>query len=813
MKKMLLSLAISSVLVGCGGGETLEDVKKETAPVLPTASIKFDPSNSVISVPNDLLLSGTKDGTLNLPGELDANGSPAVTRAHYASPSLALGALDGWSTQMPYVIDLDVPAGYAISAQSASDPSSVRIFEVVMGADQSDEQCKAVPAGIACRLVGELENGPTGDFISVLNSTGDGIAIQPLKPFKAGKTYITVLTDSLKMDDGRSIKASSTYTLLRQEAPLVTDTQLALQAVVRSYESAVTSDGSLSKENIIYSAAATMQSVGPVVGTIKKLMAASLATGTNPKLTVPEQPMMTVSDALAAVIPDPTARAPFQAVQYMRGSIQLPMYSAKPASKDPASAADTYWRAQCDSAVAVQGYKAFVGGVLPEPQADTNDAACAAMSGGVLRDFGLDTTRFLTKYNTIPQVQWLANVPVQITKPIPAAFGIEQPATGWPVVILQHGITTSKEAMLGLTLALSAQGFATVAIDHPMHGERGLDIDGDGIDDFNATDGKGSVLSYMNLSSLLVARDNLRQSSVDLLGLRLGLNFVSPTVGLNPTQVSFVGHSLGSVVAPSFIAHANMPLADNVDPLFKVDAAGLASGGSGIASFLAESEEFGPFVQGSVLLAANNLASKGFITYIATDAASLCPVEGLEVNPTDPRYLAAVAPCAYSFYMKHLTETSDTQSLAAVKSIIQQFVYAAQTALDSGDPLNYASAVQQLQTPIYMSVVTGGVEGNKADTVIPPTTANPLSGSTPLARMMGLQTVSDTQTSATPMSYVVNFSQGNHGSIVTTSFRENALGTPQGHAMATVEMQTQLVSFLKSKGLYLQITNPAVIAN
>ncbi|MCF6436138.1 VolA/Pla-1 family phospholipase [Pseudoalteromonas sp. MMG022] len=811
MKKMLLSLAVSSVLVGCGGGETLEDVKKDSTPVLPSVSIKFDPSNSVISVPNDLLLSGTKDGTLNLPGELDENGNPAVTRAHYSSPSLALGAQDGWSTQMPYVIDLNVPAGQSVSAQAASDPQSVRIFEVVMGASQSDEQCAAVPAGIACRLVGELENGMTGDFVSILNDSGDGIVIQPLKPFKAGKTYITVLTDSLTMADGRAIKPSSTYTLLRQDAPLVTDTQIALQAVIKSYESAVTSGGDLAKENIIYTAAATMQSVGPVVGTIKKLMAASLAQGTNPKVVVPEQPMMTVADVLSAVITDPATLAPFQAVQYMRGSVQLPMYSAKPATTDISSAADTYWRAQCDSAVAVLGYKAAIGGTLPEPQVDTNDAACAAMSNGVLRDFGLDTTRFLTKYNTIPQVQWLANVPVQITKPIPELFGIEQPATGWPVVILQHGITSNKEAMLGLTLALSSQGFATVAIDHPMHGERGLDIDGDGTDDFNAS--TGSVLSYMNLTSLLVARDNLRQSAADLLGLRLGLNFVNPALGLNPTQVSYFGQSLGAIVAPSFIAHANLPLDPQVDPLFKVQSAALASGGSGIASFLAESEEFGPFVKGSVLLAANNLASKAFITFIATNAASVCPVEGIEPNPQDPAYLSAVAPCAFVAYTKHLAETGDTQSLAAVQSIIQQFVYAAQTVLESGDPGNYASLVQAVQTPVYMSLITGGVDGNKADTVIPPTTANPLSGGTPMANLMGLQTVSTTQLSETPMSYVVNFSQGNHASSLTTSMRENTGGTPQGHAMAAVEMQTQIASFLKSKGLYLQITNSAVIAN
>ncbi|MBE0368312.1 VolA/Pla-1 family phospholipase [Pseudoalteromonas aurantia] len=803
MKKMLLSLAVTSVLAGCGGGETLEDVKNETTPVLPSVSIKFDPSNGVISIPNDLLLSGTKDGTLNLPGELDAEGNPAITRAHYANPSLALGALDGWSSQMPYIIDLNMAAGMSVNGDSVKTPGSVRIFEVIMGASSADSECETKPVGTACKSIAELSNGLTGDFIAQLTSSGDGIAIQPLKPFKPGSTYITVLTSGIEMADGRPVKASSTYTLARQSAPLVTPAQLALQGAINSYEAAVTSGsfddalGALSKEDIIYSAAATIQSVGPAMSAVKGLLAASLASGSNPKLAVPEQPVITVRDVLVMGGQDAAAVAPFQAIQYMKGSIQLPMYSGMPQATGVESLADTYWQARCDNGAVVAGYKAAIGGTLPAPEAGTNDAACAALSGGLLRDFGLDTVRHVTKFNSIPKQQWLANVPVQITKPIPQLLGIEQPATGWPVVILQHGITTNKETMLGLTLALSAQGFATVAIDHPMHGERGIDVDNDGADDFNAT--TGSILSYMNLTSLLVARDNLRQSTADLLALRLGLNFGAPAIGLNPTDVSFVGHSLGSIVAPSFIAHTNSPLNEQVDGLFKIQSAALASGGSGIASFLIASEQFGSFVQGSVLSAAGNVASKAFLAFLASDGVAGCTAEN-------------IVPCGYAAYIKHLTETGDTASLAAINGIIQQFAVAAQSALDSADPLNYAGLVQAVNTPVYMNVVTGGVDGNKPDTVIPPTTSNPLSGSTPLARFMGLQTV--TEAGPQPAgNYVVNFSQGHHGSIITTAFSEGAGGTAQGHAMATVEMQTQLVSYLKSKGLFLQVTNPAVIAN
>ncbi|RXE96994.1 VolA/Pla-1 family phospholipase [Pseudoalteromonas phenolica] len=793
---MLLSLAISTALVGCGGGETLQDVKQETTPVLPSASIKFDPSNGVISIPNDLLLSGTKDGTLNLPGEFDDQGQPLAAAA-YANPSLTMGGLDGWSTNMPYVIDLDVPSEVSINADSVATPDAVRIFEVVMGASITDPDCASdkVPAGIACKYVGELTFGV--DYIAKLTDSGNGIMVVPLKPLKPGASYITALTKSIVMADGRPLEASSTYSLVKAEAPLVTDSQRSLQVVVNKYEEVIS--GQVAKEDIIYTAAMTIQSVGAVMNNIKLGLAQSLQTQTNPRVSVPEQPMITVSDALATVIPDAETRAPFQAVQYMQGSIMLPMYSKKPEGTAIEDLAGTYWKARCDSAATLAGAVAAgvdLSGLTP----GVNDAYCNAITEGQLRDFGLDQSRFLTKFNSIPSIEWIANVPVQITKPRAELLGIEMPATGWPVVILQHGITANKESLLGLTLALSNAGFATVAIDHPMHGARGLDIDLDGKDDFNATSGQGSVLSYMNLTSLLVARDNLRQSSADLLALRLGLNFIDPTLGINPTDVSFFGHSLGSIVAPNFIANTNKSIGnETVDNLFKVNTVGLASGGAGIANFLTESGSFGSFVKGSVLAAAGNLSSKAFLEFVASEATAACPVE-------------TKIPCSYALYEKQLVEAGNTAALGSIQSIISQFVTVAQTTLDSADPVNYASAVQALGTPTYLSVVTGGVDGNQPDAVIPPTTALPLSGTMPMAQLMGMTPVTETQ-QGEPKNYVVKFSQGHHSSIATTSFNESVGGTAQGHAMTTVEMQTQLAAFLKSKGMMLPISNPAVIAN
>ncbi|WP_409425285.1 VolA/Pla-1 family phospholipase [Pseudoalteromonas sp. RW-H-Ap-1] len=811
MKKMLLSLSVTAALAGCGGGETLEDVKNNSVTVIPKATVKFDPANGVISVPNDLLMSGTLDGTINIPGELNSE-NVSIPRTAYADPQLAIGALDGWSTQVPFKIDLTFPPGISLDETSAASPGSVRIFEVIMGASLTDAECSQAPAGAACKLVGELTFGV--DFVT--QASGDAVAIVPLKPFKAGSSYINVLTTGLKDSEGRSIEPSSTYATVKQEAPLVTPSQLALQGAVNSYENVVVSSGDITKEDIIFSSAMTIQSAGPVLGTIKKVLAASLTEPTipTPALQIPTQPMANVQQAFAlqgVTVPDI-----FQVAQYQKGSIQLPMYLGTPTGKEISDLNDTYWQGMCDNAVAILGYKAQAGEAFPTDPISTNDAMCAALSDGQLRDLGLDSTKHLTKYNSLPKMQSMADVPVQITKPIlpvvnayRSGLGLEpftaMPAGGWPVVIMQHGITTQKESMLTLTAQLSLQGFATVAIDHPRHGERGVDVDVDGNDDFNAT--TGSVLSYMNLSSLLVARDSLRQSSADLLGLRLGLNF-SGDSSLNSTDVSYIGHSLGSIVAPAFIAQTNSPLAEQVDPLFKVNAVALASGGGGIASFLLESAAFGPFIQGSVLSQAGTAEADEFNAFLNADALSNCGA----LLPDMQDFLS----CGFNEFAASLTMAGETDKLANIKGVMTQFVFAAQTALDSGDPTNYAATVKALETPVYMNVVVGdGTENNKPDQVIPPMTAsNPIAGTVPLANFMGLETVSTTQ-APTEMgsSYLVKFNTGHHGSVLTPAQDERQSTTVAGSAAANAEMQMQIATYLVSRGRLLSVSDTDIVTN
>ena len=153
---------------------------------------------------------------------------------------------------------------------------------------------------------------------------------------------------------------------------------------------------------------------------------------------------------------------------------------------------------------------------------------------------------------------------------------------------------------------------------------------------------------------------------------------------------------------------------------------------------------------------------------------------------------------------------------------------AAQTVMDTVDPVNYADGTMgqtdNLDSAIknrglLMVEIVGG-SGSPSDLVIPNTVpdtndttgtvASPLSGTTPLAQLMGLTQVS-TSTSGTDIKGIVKFSAGFHGSLLTPI---NSSGNSNVRAAAATftEMQSILGSFLGSAGDTVTITNTSVIA-
>lgn len=798
MKKLVLSLAIASTLglTACED-ETVQDVKQDViqndTAVAEPARVVFDPASGIegLSVPNDLIFQGTLDGTLEIPVEDPTNG---------ADPFVAASALDGWSTAQPFVINMNFPEGTSLDASSAVNSSSVRIFETVMGGSTTDADCASVPLGIACKVVKELVFSE--DYIT--QPSGNAIAIVPLKPLKGKTTYIIALTDSLQNNLGDSVKGSTTYELVRQDLatkPLGDESTRGLQAVINSYEKAAVSGG-VDSDSIIYTMAMTTQSTTDVLYTLKNLMLNNLQQGIHPSITMMDTPL-SVADVLAGQIPAEAVPL-YSAANYMKGSITLPYYLGVPSAENPLAPTNTWWTALCDSGAMLAGLAASNPAAIPAEPVSETDGMCMAISqaSGLpapgLRDLGIDTERNLTKYNPVPKQTASMPMEVQMTtpdlawvNPIRASMGkdpITEPEGGWPVVIMQHGITMTKEVMLLLTGTLSVNGFATVAIDYPLHGSRGFDLTGDGNKDISAS---VNTLHYVNLASLLTMRDNTRQSAFDIFGLRLGLNFLSGDdmsgnpIHINSSKVHFIGHSLGAIYGINGVALANTPLSPQVDPLTRITSSVFAMPGLMLANFGMDSPEFAS-------LAKSNL------TY-SSSADFKALVDSQFPNGFTQEQLSAVYDAFYAGI--------DDSQRGALDGVFAQFTLIAQTVTGSGDPINYVNALAATQTPTLLFEVIGNGTDNLPDQVVTNTAPyTPLGGTEPAIALLGLPGVSET----TDGSGAVRFVNGHHGSLLDPSSNA-ASPDPMLSGQVMQEMQSQMAAFFASDGQKITVTDTTVV--
>jgi len=711
-KVMLIGLA-GFLLTACESDKStkLQDSLDKDSTVDVISNLDF--GESVIPFPNNILFIDAlgmppADGTLQIPVD---------DETALSDPAVAMNALDGFSTVAP------ISTGFTGALDDSSFSSGVKMYEVTRNA-----------AGAVISVDRELTFGT--EFIATLSSidsTMSTLVILPLQPLKPKQTYMPVVTNSVKSASGRAVGISASYLITHglnplhtggiSNSPLLSDAQAQQleplrQATVAAETALEAFDGTVSADIIISWNFTTQSTTDVLSATRVQNRALTTASGFGPT----------------------GATSPLGAADINAGSLVVPYYlkassTAASPSNDP-TALGSCWNGM------------GAGGA----------GTCAA---------GPHTTQF----NPAPDPAAGSTEIIPMLVSIPKSIGAcasGMPGTGWPIVIYQHGITTSRGTMLAVADAMAGACMAVVAIDMPMHGLTGNETNGTeafkGVPvsertfdlDLVTQDSDGNITAavpdsvidtsgrhFINLTNLLNTRDNVRQAVSDLFVLVDAIEEGTVTDGANtmdPAKIYFLGHSLGGMVGTVFTA---------LEPSVRDIA--LAFSGASLPKILDGSASFGPSI-------AAGLATNGV-------------VKG----------------------------TADYES----------FIGAAQTVVDSGDPVNFAVAAATGRGVLFFEIVGGS--SSPSDLVVPNivpdandtsgTVPAPLAGSEPQIALMGLTHTNETILGVADLKVVTKFISGEHSSLLD----------PGPDAAVTTEIQSEAAAFFATDGTVLQVTDNTVL--
>ncbi|WP_432459327.1 VolA/Pla-1 family phospholipase [Agarivorans sp. QJM3NY_25] len=789
-----ITLFASVSLAGCGGNSPLDFADDSTAQVPNSVKIRFNPLTGDVSTPNNLLFSGSLDGTINLPSEAEI-----VSTSEYRDITQVLGALDGWQTSVPFRI----PLGYGdneddynnkidVQLDNASFADGLLLFKVRASGfadDCSDvsENGGSFVAGQTCRIDQQLVYGE--DY--TVNFADGELVVVPLKPFAPASSYMVVVSEQLYDENGRSVDAGTGYSLL-SEVPKAEDS-----ATVQSLKSLTNWNNALLaargvEGTISYTAVFTTQSVNPVLSSLQQVYGGMALMG-QLSLSSLVDTGSTAQDVANTVLG--ASQPSFAAAKYYTSSLTVPYYLSDLDHPDLGGGDVNQWaQAKTDSPVAIlqllqtnsdfanqgsttsfwaqaaaKGFDVTTFGTLVGAGDTTRAAqmlAQADLSGLTYIENGntklVDVHHHLTAYNPLPKTRSMANLKVDVYLPDTKLLtNLTMPANGWPVVMFQHGITTLKETAAGIAAGYAAQGYAVVAIDLPYHGSRAIDLDGDGQPDLSAN---LDAQVFANLSSFLSIRENLRQSSADILALRAALQATTAPAELDGSKVHFVGQSLGSVVGIPVAALAKIVTVNGMDVDYRLDSAALSVPGGGLAGVFLYSPSFGPAVEAGLK------ANTGYLALVAA---------GLGFVDND----SGTALEQFAVYQARYPEAAALVINANYPAFASVFSSLAQTVVDGADPLNFSQ--NGFAMPVLLHEVVGDGSSESGDQTIPNRVAGlPLIGTEPLISAMGLEGTEVTSAG----SYAVRFSQGAHASLIS----------PSASIATTLEMQTQFVSYAVS---------------
>ncbi|TNJ11747.1 VolA/Pla-1 family phospholipase [Aeromonas veronii] len=810
-KKLIYAAVVSALLAGCGG----DDNKGDT-----TSSLDYILSGAN-GVRPSVLAPRASDGTLKFSTET----------ADLSNPVSALSTLDGWSTTQPVQLVPATVTGVSVPAPAASEYASAvaPLYLLELTLDPVTLQPNGVKGGKP--LVYGTDFVVTG---------GDGkLNLVPLKPLNPSSYYMIVATDALKDSRGTPLKAGGDYSSFKSTAGATTQEQT-INGLISLQEGLFKAATGITSDRVIFSDWFATQSGADVLLAVKSAAASVLKSpsldaaalwkqdargntslpatytinglngGVDFLTQLANEPFLPQKDRdaiAAAVAANGTLNGVAAATKVYTGTVKLPYFLSTPAVAGSWDKAKTQsWHGAIPSLYAIAnalkaGDTEVIGGLvgagvdpalLGELIADQSRQSellteASKLIGVTLTSGGkpLDAERNISRFNPLPTLSEVQSVPLRIFAPTTNL------STVTDVIIYQHGVTSIKENAYALALSQIGAGLdpsvnkvvAVVVIDHPLHGERGYALS----NSMATVTTSENPLPYLNLNYLTVARDNLKQSVADLLGLRLAVGLAN-TQGLGGQlggaglKVHFLGHSLGAITGANLLAVANQTTGSaQADALFKFDTGGLAMPGGGIAPLLLNSPSFGPTIKMSVLTSGSPALKAGFTAYA-------------------PNCKTAAATCFVNEFLPSL----DAATQAGAASTLQSYTFAAQSVLDSADPINLGSGFAK-SFPLFATEIVGDGALNLPDQVIPNSIASaPLGGTEPLFRVLGLQELKGS--GVLPAGHhAVRFLKGGHSSLLAPDENFDQAGA------VTTEIQTQFASFFMSGGAAVKVTDDTLI--
>lgn len=794
MKKHYLALIIAASLglTACGGDskttgtptvnpDIADSLKAET-------KVNFDiisnPTAPIIVMPTYLAMD-QQDGTLSVE-------SSAVDPTNLGDPLVAMGETDGWSTSQPIQINF---TGNPLDPTTGSNS-----FHLIKSGDPTNLADTTQPTELVAGV----------DYQVMIS--GDTLTAILLKPLDPASNYMFAVTNDLLDSKGNPVGMSNSYAAIKAATPPPSSALLPAQAVTHATENEFAQVG-VDKSKIIFSSWFTTASVGDVLFAAKSATALAIQNGAESvwKGTAKAEDITPSQLSSLFKIGSPTkaGKTVEGKGEIYKGNITLPYYL----DIRPDHFLTTPWQSGMPSLAKIQyvlthgsdADKQAVQQQLNDLGVDPQDLAVvatdpkaqvrvlSALTGAkiTLADGKqLDPQRIITRYSPVPELKSVQTF--EYTLVLPTKAECQQPLTN-AVTIYQHGVTSSKETLIDSTLAdqlIGNQCRAIFAINHPLHGDRGV----------AGQNAATNPSMYLNLASLTVARDNLRQSVTDVINLRASIGRIFAQMAqdpesiaslgalsrLNPTVgVNFVGHSLGAITGVDVANIANRSIGNEVadQTFFNIDAVALANPGAEIPYLLLNSQGFSPLIKGSIVASVD----KKFAAQCGNTNLGVC----------------------YAVYQNKLINDGTPESLVTLQALyasFNQFAFAAQTVMDTVDPINHSAFVPK-ELPVYLAQV-------KNDLVIPnytplgqtvagtdiPVPYSPFTGTTPLLKTLAL-TPTTVSIKDTVVRNAALFNAGGHSSLLDP--------TPSG--AVTAEMQSEVHSFISSNGKELTISDDSVL--